>query len=425
MLVLEARNRIGGRIYTEIDPVLGVPIEMGAEFIHGRPKEILEPLQKHKIKVTEVDGDEWCERDGKLGRCNFLNAVDHILDRMTDRRKDESFCEFLEREFPDSNQTSDQREEKQRAIGYVSGFNAADPKLVGVHWLVKGMKADEKIEGERSFRARGGYRELVELFLRAAIHGGAVFRTGSVVRSIAWEKGKVGVRIAGRDGIEQAEASSALITLPLGVLMARSTEVGAVRFRPQLPESKRAAMQSLEMGKVIRVTLRFRTRFWEKLSPPDGRPRTLANMSFLFSDDDYFPTWWTTMPEKLPIITGWAPFRAGEKLSGRPRSFVVDRSLRSLSKVLGISRDNLGGLLEAAYFHDWQKDPFSRGAYSYGKVGADAAQKVLGQPLARTLFFAGEATDITGHNGTVHGAIASGYRAAKELLRSIQAEKGK
>jgi monoamine oxidase len=73
--------------------------------------------------------------------------------------------------------------------------------------------------------------------------------------------------------------------------------------------------------------------------------------------------------------------------------------------------------LEAAYFHDWQSDPFSRGAYSYGKVGSDGAQQALGSPVENVLFFAGEATDVSGHNGTVHGAIASGYRAAEEILQ--------
>jgi monoamine oxidase len=76
-------------------------------------------------------------------------------------------------------------------------------------------------------------------------------------------------------------------------------------------------------------------------------------------------------------------------------------------------------LLGAAYFHDWQNDPFSRGAYSYGAVGSDGAQEALGRPIESTLFFAGEATDTTGNNGTVHGAIASGRRAAKEILHGL------
>jgi monoamine oxidase len=76
--------------------------------------------------------------------------------------------------------------------------------------------------------------------------------------------------------------------------------------------------------------------------------------------------------------------------------------------------------LEGAYFHDWQGDPFSRGAYSYGKVGADGAQEVLAKPVDNTLFFAGEATASPGSNGTVHGAVASGYRAAREILNGCR-----
>ena len=71
------------------------------------------------------------------------------------------------------------------------------------------------------------------------------------------------------------------------------------------------------------------------------------------------------------------------------------------------------------FFHDWQNDPLSRSACSYGRVGGDRAQAALASPIDQTLFFAGEATDGTGNNGTVHRAMASGYRAAKEILESF------
>ena len=118
------------------------------------------------------------------------------------------------------------------------------------------------------------------------------------------------------------------------------------------------------------------------------------------------------------MIIGWAPFRSAEKLSGQSESFVVERTLRTLSSLLGPSPHELQNLLECAYYHDWQTDPFSQGAYSYGKVGADGAQQALAAPLENTVFFAGEATETTGHNGTVHAAIATGYRAAQEILRT-------
>jgi monoamine oxidase len=141
-------------------------------------------------------------------------------------------------------------------------------------------------------------------------------------------------------------------------------------------------------------------------------------MSFLFGQDDWFPTWWTTNPAKSPIITAWAPFRCAERLTGKSQSFVVEHSLQTLSTLLRVSQSELQNMLGDAHFHDWQTDPFSRGAYSYGKVGANEAQQILTEPIHDTLYFAGEATDTTGNNGTVHGAIASGHRAAKQILNA-------
>jgi monoamine oxidase len=141
-------------------------------------------------------------------------------------------------------------------------------------------------------------------------------------------------------------------------------------------------------------------------------------MSFLFGQDDWFPTWWTANPAKIPIITGWAPFRSAERLSGKSPSFVAEHSLQTLSTLLRVSQSELEKILEDAHFHDWQTDPYSRGAYSYGKVGANEAQQILTEPIDDTLYFAGEATDTTGNNGTVHGAIASGYRAAQQILNA-------
>ncbi|HEX4487250.1 MAG TPA: FAD-dependent oxidoreductase, partial [Terriglobales bacterium] len=182
---------------------------------------------------------------------------------------------------------------------------------------------------------------------------------------------------------------------------------------PALPKKKLTAMSKLAMGHVIRVTFSFSERFWDGMS---FAGKTLSNMSFLLSRDEWFPTWWTRAPEKSPVITAWAPFPSADRLSGKSESFVVDKSLETLSRLLGVSK--LGAHLNAAYVHDWQSDPWSRGAYSYVKVGGDRAEQDLGAPLNGALFFAGEATDIVGNNGTVNGAIASGKRVAKEITAS-------
>jgi monoamine oxidase len=414
--ILEARDRIGGRVLTHLDPGCDCPIEFGAEFIHGKPPEIWELFCKAKIEIIEVQGDAWCAEENRLSPCGFWDEVDEILNQMDDSRPDESFSAFLNR-CCRSPRTSAQLRAKQRAQSYVSGFNAADPALVGVHWLVKEMRAEEKIEGSRAFRCRNGYRDLLDLFRQELMNYNVAVHTETVVQQVHWNAGSVTVEVRDENGESTLEARQVLITLPLSLLKSSVGRPGVVQFTPELPRQKKAALNSLEMGKVIRVTLRFRERFWDSIKPPDARA-SLSNMSFLFGQDDWFPTWWTANPAKSPIITGWAPFRCAERLSRKSRSFVVERSLQTLSALLRVSQPELEDILEDAYFHDWQTDSFSLGAYSYGKVGADGALQALAEPIESTLYFAGEATDTTGNNGTVHGAIASGYRAAKQILNA-------
>jgi len=416
--ILEARDRLGGRVFTQRDPECDSPIELGAEFIHGKPREILNPLQTAGATLHEVDGDNWCALEGRLSACNFFSDVDSILRAMDDSLPDESFLAFLERCYGNP-RTKRLQQAKQQAIGYVSGFNAADPAKVGVHWLVGEMRAEEAIQGDRAFRSQNGYEDLLSIFRQQIAGRGVEVRTATMVQSVDWRSGYVRVTVQCSQGPSILDASKVLVTLPLSLLKAPIGQLGAIEFIPALPQPKIAALDHLEMGKAIRLVLRFRERFWESIKPSLRTRRNLASLAFLFSRDQWFPTWWTTMPKKAPIITGWAPFRSAERLSGQSDSFVVDRSLETLSNLLGPSAQELQILLEAAYFHDWQQDPFSMGAYSYGKVGADGAQHALAAPLNNTLFFAGEATDTSGHNGTVHGAIASGHRAAAQILQGM------
>jgi len=272
------------------------------------------------------------------------------------------------------------------------------------------------MEGDRSFRARGGYAALITILRQQLERANVKIRTNSVVHRINWNAGKVEVTAAETKGEIALVGRCALITVPVGVLQARPSEHGGIEFSPNLPSEKLTAISGLEMGKVVRIVLHFRERFWDRIHPDKNSSKSLANMSFLFSRDDWFPTWWTAMPERVPIITGWAAADRAVRLEADSMPLVT-RALQRLGARLRIEPTEMQSLLIEAHFHNWQADPFSRGAYSYVKAGNSNAPENLARTVDETLFFAGEACDITGNNGTVHGAIASARQAVEQITK--------
>ena len=207
-------------------------------------------------------------------------------------------------------------------------------------------------------------------------------------------------------------AEAAVIALPLGVLQAPPGTAGAVGFRPELTE-KADALKQLEMGTAIRLVLCFRRCFWKD---PELVRSPLPDMCFLSSPEELFPTWWLSLSAGSAVLTGWCGGVRAEQLSGRGDAAIVEHGLEALHHVFAVPLETLRELVQETFVHDWQSDPYCRGAYSYALTDNKEAARRLAAPLRNTLFFAGEATDFSGHNGTVHGAIASGQRAAMELL---------
>jgi monoamine oxidase len=186
-----------------------------------------------------------------------------------------------------------------------------------------------------------------------------------------------------------------------------------VQFVPELPQTKQNAIDHLIMGNVVKISLRFRSRFWEGLEVVLGdRKENFFDLGFIYYPDVPFPTWWTHLPVRGPVLVGWA----GGAQTRRVRGDLVAQACDSLARIFNTSVKKISDELEASYTHDWHADPFARGAYSYVPVNGLESQRVLGEPVEETLFFAGEAMSI-GHIGTVHGAIMSGELAAEEMLR--------
>jgi monoamine oxidase len=418
VIVLEARSRLGGRIFTIHDELSQFPIELGAEFMHGFAPEIWQPFQNANVPIQEVSGDSWCIENARLTPCNFFEKVEDILKKMDPRSPDQTFQQFLNRQFPNLDRNPELERAKQHALRYVVGFNAADPNLVGVHWLIHEKEAEERIDGDRAFRPATGYGFLVDQFSRDIEAGQGEICLNCVVDEVRWRKGGAEVRFQEQGEVAQIQTSKVLITVPLSILSAERGDEH-LRFTPKLPVERIRAFQKMEMGKIVKLVFRFRTRFWQSITPDDSH-KSLSNLSYLFTDTQEFPTWWTSMPDDRPVITGWAPFRAAEQLSGLKSEALAGIGIRALSKALLTSPSLIEQQFLKLHFHDWQSDPFSRGAYTFGKVGADGdAAREMSIPIQNTLYFAGEATDTGGNSGTVHGAIASGYRAASQILQSL------
>ena len=393
--VVEARERIGGRILTE--RVGGEAIELGAEFIHGRPPELWALIDEIGLETYERGGSRVCFEDGALADCGEeIDEAFEPLEKLKDfEGPDVSFAEFVAGEQMTA-------EERGRIVGYVEGFNAADHRVASAAALGMQQRAEDAIGSEHNFAVRGGYDQLpAYLGERVAALGGRVV-TEAAVREVRWRRGRVEVVTA----LGRFQAAKAVVTLPLGVL-----QRGDVVFSPR-PASTLEAAEQMRMGQVRRFTLMFRERFWERLPPQPA----LCELSFLFAFSEMPPVWWTPHPEAGHAITGWVGGPRSAALAGMDADELGRRGCASLATIFGVEEGVVRELLVGCSTQDWQHDPYARGAYSYVATGGLEASRKMAEPVEGTLFFAGEHTDVTGHWGTVHAAMRSGLRAAKQVL---------
>jgi monoamine oxidase len=386
VLVLEARERIGGRCWTRAFPGLAVPVELGAEFIHGRAAVTFALLQKAGAAAIDSARTQRYAGEGRRRAIDaFAEAQKAMRNTAALERKDLSFAAFLARQRLS-------RRTRSFARMMVEGFDAADPARASARAIVEEWRGGAQL-GEQ-FRPLGGYGKLLE-----SLAQGLRIQTQTIARSVRWKPGTVEVEGEFRGQAFRAAARRAIVTLPLGVLQS-----GAVRFTPALKE-KRKALGQLVAGPVVKIALRFHSAFWEARDP---------EVAFFHSAAAAFPTFWTALPLRAPVLIGWAGGPKADRLSRASEKVVLRQALESLRSIFGRGPESE---LAAFFMHNWQADSFARGAYSYVGVGGEGAREALQVPLGDTLYFAGEATDTEGEAGTVAGALQSGLRAARELLQ--------
>jgi monoamine oxidase len=403
--VIEASSRVGGRILTVREG--GEVVELGAEFVHGRPPELWALIDEAGLETYEIAGPHLSFEDGRLTSGEGEEPEEEerfaILDTLEARTgADISFADYLaERGVSD--------EVRLSAIGYVEGFNAADHRVIGVASLGMQQAAEDAIEGDRIFRIREGYNRLPEYVAEKLIHAGGTIAFGTLVERVEWQAGHVHVEANFRGAPVVYEAGQAVITLPLGVLQQK-----AVEFVP-VPDPVREA-QRLRMGQARRFTLLFREKFWAT-EDAARRAQGLSDFSFLFAFESMPPVWWTPHPEPSNTLTGWVGGPRADALANLTSSQLGELACEVLAPIFAVAPDFVRNQLVDCYTHAWQRDALSYGAYSYVPADALDACSKMTLPAERTLYFAGEHTDTTGHWGTVHAAIRSGLRAAQQVLR--------
>ena len=434
--LLEASSRVGGRIHTirEGNEI----IELGAEFLHGKPPELWSLIEEANLETYELDGSMLTYEDGRLQSRNEEEESTPILDKLESLPEpDQTFAEYLA-QHPLPN------EQRQAVIGYVEGFNAADHRVISTRALGLQQAAEEAIEGDRLFRIKDGYDRLPQFLAQKFTQAGGTLHLNTPAERIEWSRNHV--RIAAQQNAQPIifEAAQAIITLPLGVLQQNS-----VTFSP-IPDPLHQANR-LRMGNARRFTLvfresAFREPFWQHLQPENLSQKTvilseggasaaavegpavlphrqtpsadnsLADLSFLFSFDSMPPVWWTPHPNPSNTLTGWIGGPRSAALANLTLDQLAEAACKTLAQIFSLNSTDIRSQLISCHTHDWQRDPLTRGAYSYVAAGALDACSKMTLPADNTLYFAGEHTDTTGHWGTVHAAIRSGLRAAHQIL---------
>jgi monoamine oxidase len=391
--ILEARDRCGGRIYPLPPEKFGYPAEGGAEFVHGAAPVTRALMREAGLSLSPRGGTRWSVRTGTLSPADpSLPDADRFYQALREVKADLPIAEFLETQF-----AGRRYDELRRSITRtVEGYDAADPRRASTLALRDEWMARD--DGQHG-RIAEGYGALVEYLVSVCRRHGAAIHLGAAVATIDESGGGIAVRC--RDGAV-FEADGAILTVPPPLL-----------FDIALPAAARErvmAAADIGFGNVVKILLRFATRWWSDLGGRD-----LADLSFLLSDAT-IPTWWTQFPAGYPVLTGWLAGPKADRVSSLTTAELVDMGLASLAEIFDLPPDRIRRNLIASQAINWGNDPLARGAYSYATPQTREAQALLRKLDGGVIFFSGEALYVGPDMGTVEAALASGQETAQTIL---------
>ncbi len=393
-VILEAADRVGGRIYTQVF-TSGLPVELGAEFVHGLPPQSMQLIHRAGLAHMEWKGKDFLVTGGRYRTVESLwDEVDNLnssLAKSTRRSKqDISWGDALDQ----SRYAQAKKQKLAFARNFMEGFHGADPSKLSMRSLKQMDRYSEKIDSDRAFLILGGYQSLL-----AVMGPPPKIRFQTKVNKIEWKNREVKISAENPGGAIEESCRAVIITVPLPVL-------SKLEFVPALEEKKKA-ISGLAMGEVTKITFEFSESFWRE------------ETRLINSPGADFSTWWTQSPIRSPQIVAWAGNRVTQSFAGFSDEQIVDRALDSAASIFKIDRKKLKSNFVRANYHNWSQDPHSQGSYSYVTAGGLPSQKKLAQPIEKTLYFAGEACHWLGNHATVDGAIETGIWAADSLKRDF------
>jgi len=406
VIVLEARNRLGGRIHTIDDQSFFKHAELGAEFVHGNLPVTLGLLKEADISLVHSGGEMWQYQNGRFSNREFFsNEWGLMMERLDELDEDMSIGDFLQNEFP-----GEKHEQLRNSVeSFVCGYDTADPYKASAFALRTEWRGEDD---DAQYRIKGGYGTLINYLEEEIVKSGGVLYRNTAAKEINWYKNIAKVVTESGDVYE---GSKIVIALPLGVLQAGKNEKGAISFNPPLPEQTKA-LKAMGYGAIIKVLLEFDELFWEDKLTEKLAGKNLEAMAFIISDQE-IPTWWTQFPERSPVLTGWLGGPDAEAKKNLTEDELLQLSLQSLANIFKREVGYLKNKLVAFRIVNWTCDPFARGSYSYDTVAAPASRKVLNVSVQNTLFYAGEYLYEGPAMGTLEAALTSGKEVAERIIR--------
>jgi monoamine oxidase len=391
--VLEARSRIGGRVWT--DERLGFSVDLGASWIMGAAGNPLSAIARaagidlvntHWERLAGYRaGHRVSSRELNQTSQEFEELLEAIARRARSRTTDLTLQAAIVEELAGEVLSPVDRLRLDFATCMLALDAAADMDELGVI----GQEFDRRPRGEDAL-PRGGYRRVME-----QLATGLDLRLGQEVSKI--EYGPTGVRVTTAGA--EFTADRCVVSLPLGVLQANR-----VRFAPDLPTDKLAVLRRIAVGTLDKAIL---------LMPRAIFPAGVDFLGRMGPEPSRFPMFVNLERQTgRHAVLGFVAGKTARALETSSDAQIIDAALRSLREMLGATVPEP----TAAVVTRWRADPHALGSYSYIPPGAKESDRdQLSAPVGSRLFFCGEATQ-RGAAGTVHGAYQSGRRAATQVL---------